>query len=71
MKVWFLSAIVADHALPLCYTFTEAEMLGYLKQCPILFNLYNEDRLWLEEIEIDHILNCVSAEWYFKMYAEG
>lgn len=70
MKAWFLSAIVAHHALPLCYTFTEAEMLHYLEDTPLM-ELYKNGMLWLEEFEIDHILNCVSADWYFKMYAEG
>lgn len=71
MKVWFLSAVVAGHVLPLCYTFTETEMFNYLEKCDVMYRLYQEGHLWLEQIEIEHVLNCVSAEWYFKMYAEG
>ena len=68
MRVWFLSAVVADVVVPLCYTLTEAEMFDYLKQFPLLFDLYNEGHLWLEEIQFDKVRDCIPARDYFKMY---
>lgn len=68
MKAWFLSAVVTDVILPLCYTFTKIEMLNYLEQSPLMMDLYNEGHLWLEEFEFDNINACVHARDYFKMY---
>lgn len=68
MRVWFLSAVVADVVVPLCYTLTEVEMFNYLEQFPLLFDLYKEGHLWLEEIQFDKVRDCIHARDYFKMY---
>ena len=71
MKVWFLAAVVADVVVPLCYTSTEIEMINYLKQFPLLFDLYQREHLWLEEIEFDKVQDCIPARDYFRMYGAG
>lgn len=71
MKVWILSAICGSMELPLCYTRTEQEMYEYMEGHKDLWYLYNEEKIWLHEEEVELPNPYVHANDWFRMFDAG